>query len=729
MRPEHLDLMAMCGTPTLHPDGGLAIVSVIRPDLASNDYVGGLWSVPLDGSGPPRRLTRGHRDTAPQISPDGALVAFLRAEHKGKPQVHVVEVSGGEPVLLTDCPLGAGAPRWSPDSRQVAFVARVPEQGRYGTDEDISADAEAPRLITTFAYRADNVGYTIDRRNHVFVLDVPDLAALDPTAPHPGGSPANRQEGNAAPEGSVTGSGEDYEDDKDDEAAHLPQARQITDGDCDDVDVDWSPDGARLVFVSDRDTDGSPRADEDLTSSIFTCTPDGAELRFVAGGGLFCSSPQWTADGEQIVFLGSALGPSGMDFVARNSSLYVVPAVGDPAGAPADLRCLTDAETIDLGEVGSHLSVSRRGVIVQDRRRGTVRLLEIDPQGDPVDAESAVEVAGGPGWHRGHAVSRSGDTVIAALAEADRPSELALVRGAAAEELPRHLTDVGRRLRAAAPARVPLDKEIASADGYPVHGWTILPDPDEHGPGPYPVLLNIHGGPYASYVAAFFDEAQVYAGAGYAVVMCNPRGSAGYGQAHGRSIKGAMGTVDADDILAFLDGCLADPELRLDADRVGVMGGSYGGYMTALLTTRTRRFAAAIVERGYLDAVSFVGSSDIGWFFPDQYHQEANSDAAETGIAVSGSAALWEQSPMAYVDRVATPTLVIHSEADWRTPIEQAQRWYTALRRKGVPTQLLIFPGEGHEMTRSGRPTHRRDRFTHILRWWSEHLPVQPPPD
>jgi len=202
--------------------------------------------------------------------------------------------------------------------------------------------------------------------------------------------------------------------------------------------------------------------------------------------------------------------------------------------------------------------------------------------------------------------------------------------------------------------------------------------------------------------------------------MCNPRGSAGYGQAHGLAIKGAMGGVGADDILAFLDGCLANPDLSLDGERVGVMGGSYGGYVTAWLTS-TERFAAAFVERGYLDAESFVGSSDIGWFFPDEYHGPNRA-----------STALRDQTPMAFVDKVTTPTLVIHSEADWRTPIEQGQRWFTALRRNAVPTEMLVFPGEGHELSRSGRPTHRRDRFTHILRWWSEHLsgtPKSVPPD
>jgi dipeptidyl aminopeptidase/acylaminoacyl peptidase len=173
-----------------------------------------------------------------------------------------------------------------------------------------------------------------------------------------------------------------------------------------------------------------------------------------------------------------------------------------------------------------------------------------------------------------------------------------------------------------------------------------------------------------------------------------------------------MGSVDADDIVAFLDHVIAEPDLPLDAERLGVMGGSYGGYMTALLTTRTDRFAAAIVERGYLDPVSFVGSSDIGWSFPHQYH-------GSTANAV-------EQSPMRHIDRVNTPTLVIHSETDWRTPVEQGQRWFTELKLRGVHAELLLFPAESHELSRSGRPRHRRQRFEHILRWWAEHLPVEP---
>jgi dipeptidyl aminopeptidase/acylaminoacyl peptidase len=192
-------------------------------------------------------------------------------------------------------------------------------------------------------------------------------------------------------------------------------------------------------------------------------------------------------------------------------------------------------------------------------------------------------------------------------------------------------------------------------------------------------------------------------------VQCNPRGSSGYGQAHGRSIQGQWGTLDADDVLAFLDEALEDP--RLDAERVGIMGGSYGGYLTTLLVTRTTRFVAAISERAFLDPVSFVGSSDIGWFFPDGY----------LGTDPQRIAA---QSPMAAVGQIETPTFVIHSEEDWRCPVEQGLRLYVALKRRGVPTELLLFPGEGHELSRSGRPKHRLARLEHVLRWWARWLPT-----
>ncbi|MBN9200549.1 MAG: S9 family peptidase, partial [Microbacterium chocolatum] len=227
---------------------------------------------------------------------------------------------------------------------------------------------------------------------------------------------------------------------------------------------------------------------------------------------------------------------------------------------------------------------------------------------------------------------------------------------------------------------------------------------------PFPVILQIHGGPYAAYGVHLFDETQVLVDAGYAVVYGNPRGSAGYGRAHGRSIRQAMGTVDMTDVLELLDAAVQG-DARLDGGRLGIMGGSYGGYLTAWTIAHDHRFAGAIVERGFLDPISMQGTSDIGSFFGDEY----------VGVDVEDIA---RQSPLEVVGRVRTPTLVIHSELDFRCPLEQSTRYYSALRRHGVPAEMLIFPGEDHELTRAGRPRHRVERFDAVVQWWNRHLPV-----
>ncbi len=239
-----------------------------------------------------------------------------------------------------------------------------------------------------------------------------------------------------------------------------------------------------------------------------------------------------------------------------------------------------------------------------------------------------------------------------------------------------------------------------------MHGWVAVPE----GEGPFPVVLQIHGGPYAAYGVHLFDETQVLVDAGYAVLYANPRGSAGYGRAHGRSIRGCMGTLDFADVMDFFDAVVAD-DPRLDGDRAGVMGGSYGGYLTAWIIAHDHRFAGAIVERGFLDPAAFPGSSDIGSFFGQEY---VGTDPARIAA----------QSPMAVVDRVRTPTLVLHSERDLRCPLDQATRSYAALKSGGVEAEMLIFPGEDHELTRAGRPQHRVQRFDAVLEWWSRHLPV-----
>lgn len=642
MEPTDLAYLRVPGIPSLTPDGRHAVVEVTRPDLDDDTYRSRLWLVPTDGSAEPREFTGGRRDTTPRCSPDGRWLAFLRADEDAPPQLHVMPMDGGEPWQVTTKdkhPLGAGEPVWSPDSGRVAYVARVPEEGRYGTAEDVGPDKEPPRRITTLKYRLDGVGFTLDRRPHVFVVD-PFADTPDPT--------------------------------------------RVTEGDFDHGDVAWSPDGELLAFVSAR----HENRDTTMTSDVFVCAPDGSELRAVTRTDLGAEQARFSVDGNTIYFAAEDLGADGQDFVARTTGVWSVPV--DGSAAPVRL---TDEERYDLS---SHpplpLVPTDEGVLCGMEVRGAVELRLV-----PAEGGEPKPVLAGARQLAGYATA--GDTVVATVTDPDTAGELVLL----SDGQERALTSFGADMLEHGDIRPMQEIEATAPDGYPVHGWVVRPG----GEGPHPVLLLIHGGPFAQYGWRLFDEAQVYAGAGYAVVMGNPRGSSGYGRAHGLAVRQDVGAVSEADLLALLDHALEARDL--DGDRVGVLGGSHGGYMTTWLLGRTDRFRAGITERAVNAIGSMHGSSDIGWLFPDQLY----GTDPERRLA---------QSPLTHAGRITVPTLIIHSEQDWRCPVEQAQQLFVALKQNGVETEFLLFPGEGHELSRSGLPSHRVARFEAILDWWRRYL-------
>jgi dipeptidyl aminopeptidase/acylaminoacyl peptidase len=664
VRAADIESLISVGRPTISPDGTFAVFATSRPDVEANRGVGQLWRVELP-QGPVRRLTRGVADSSPVLSPDGATIAFLRADAKGKPQIHVLRAGGGEPVQATDAGGGVSAFAWSPDGRRLGFVSRVLEAGRYGTVEGRGAEAESPRRITGIRWHANGLGYLAGRPAHLFVIDAPDLEA----EPFYDAAPTARPEGEQASPPRVVAA----------------QAVQLTDGEDSHYGVVFSADGSEILTVPDV-IESDQR---DLRSTIVAVSVDGGARRDVlpVANNLSVDDIAVAEDGT-IAIIASDVSATGIDFVAPGAALWVLEEAGP--------RLLTDPETIDLGEVGSHITVIGDDFLVQNRTRGRVELLRVTREGvasvvfgGDVEVSGHAAVAGGEG---------SQERIVVAHATPTSFGELTVVGGAT-------LTDFGAAIRSRGVVE-PLEREITGRNGYPVHGWIAVPEGD----GPFPVILQIHGGPYASYGIHLFDETQVLVDAGYAVVYSNPRGSAGYGRAHGRSIRQEMGTVDHDDVIDFLDAAVTgDP--RLDGGRIGIMGGSYGGYLTAWIIAHDHRFRGAIVERGFLDPASFQGTSDIGSFFGDEY--------------VGDDAELMEaQSPMAVVARVVTPTLVLHSELDFRCPLEQATRYYMALKRQGTPAEMLIFPGEDHELTRGGQPRHRLERFEAVLDWWRRHIPA-----
>lgn len=646
-------------SPTVSGDprqGGAAFVAVSRPDLEADAYRTSVERVTADGA---VRWTAGDRDSSPVLSPDGRSLAFLRSvddEHgAAHPQLAVAPVDGGEARVVTALPLGAGSPVWSPDSTRVAVTARFPEPGRSGTavpggDRRPAPNAEAPRLITRLDFHVDGTGYLLDKPQQLVVVDVTDRAAA-------------------------------------------PVETALTSAPCSLAAPAWYPEGDALLVVAPRDLGERETHDDDLYRVDAT---DGTLSLAVRSEGSVSSSTI-AADGT-IHYVGA----SHLDgrLVGEPEGLWSV-----RDGAAPVRR--TARETVD---VASAPVLHGDDVLVSVLDRGTVTVRRV-----PAGTTTALQLDELPTVLGGHVVVSGfdvdGDVLVATAATTDSPGEVHVVDLTAGDDDVAILTDYAAPLRdhATAPGVRRIEELTGtSADGTPVHGWVVLPEGD----GPHPVLRVVHGGPFGQDTWAFFDEAQVYASAGYAVVIGNPRGSGGYGLEHGRAVIGAMGTVDVDDVLALLDAALERPDL--DASRVGIMGGSYGGFMTSWVAAHHGdRFVAAWSERAVNAWDSFAGSSDIGWFFADAY---VGADPEEQR----------RRSPLTYADQVTIPFMVAHSEEDWRCPIEQGQRQFVALKRAGVDASFLVFPGEGHELSRSGRPWHRVQRFEHVLAWWAKHLPVTP---
>lgn len=628
----------------------MLLTTVSNPDLKANEALSAVHRVSLDGGDSP--WTHGQHDSAPAISPDGRWVAFLRRGNgegaDGRPQLHVIPADGGDAKRLTALPLGVENPVWAPDSRRIAFLARVAETGRYGTagedGETAESAAEAPRRITRMDYRIDDIGFLRDRMKRLFVVD-----ALET-----------------------------------DDTAEL---KPLTDDGFDAGHPAWTLDGTRIVFTAPPQWG----AKESSTEDICAIRADGSEAEVIVSCPGSSSYPMFGEDGT-LFFYGES---HEQHLEAANTGLYAaVPRFGE---GPVTPRRLTDVETVDCDYAAGPPVLIGSEILVAVRNRGAVELRAVAIDADSTPLDKLRVVYADRTAVRGF--TADGTVIVAVVATPQSAGDVVVL----GENGPRTLTDYSEALRNK--GLRPIEEVNATApDGYPVHGWLVLPE----GEGPHPVLHVVHGGPFAQQDWGLFDEAQVYASAGYAVVLGNPRGSSGYGQAHGWAITHGFGTVDVDDTLALLDAALERPDL--DASRVGLMGGSYGGFMTSWLASHHgERFRAAWSERAVNAWDSMLGSSDIGYTFVDAY---IGTDPE----------VLRDRSPLYHADKITIPFAVVHSENDWRCPLEQGQRMFVTLRRAGVDVEFLLFPGEGHELSRSGRPRHRVQRFDAVLDWWSRRL-------
>ncbi|WP_209324782.1 alpha/beta hydrolase family protein [Brevibacterium renqingii] len=598
------------------------------------------------GGDSPRRLTHAWHDSNPQVHANWS--GLLSAE-KTTPAQLFVGSTLETAHQITDNHLGVSEYAIDDLGSRALYVARVAESGRYGLDEDVPAAEEAPRRITSSAYLSNGLGYTEDRRAKAFLVDLAEPGL-----------------------GKVGLRG----------ASEVPLATLLSTPDSDVHDPQFSPAGDRISVVAALRPD---RGHPDLRSTVWLLGEE--EPKPLELPSMSVSLHLWI-DEDTVLLLGNALTRDELDFVGQMPGLFV------HDRRTGSTRRLTDPETVALAPIRPQL-VGGAVIAVVDTD-GASRLVRIDLQSEGLGLDELDFLSDDRTVVGGFDVNDT--TLVFTGSTPTSPAVLARLDLAAAAA-----PTILKQHPAPANSVVPEVLRVAG-EGGTITGWLAKP----RGEGPFPIILNIHGGPFAQYTHGWFDETQVLTSAGFAVVYSNPRGSGGRTRSWGTAVQGDMADPAMADVLAVLEHALqSNPDL--DADRIGVQGGSYGGYLTAMTIAADRRFRGAIVERGYLDPDSFVGTSDIGRFFTEEYTSR-------------NPQSILRQSALARADQVGTPTLVMHSELDLRCPLEQAQQYYAALQRAGVDTEMLIFPGENHELSRAGQPRHRRQRFEAVLDWWDRHL-------
>lgn len=669
MTAEDLLALKFHGDPQISPNGESVAYVQVRIDKNENDkapkadehvYRSNIWLAPFHG-GEARQFTFGKgKDHSPRWSPCGHKLAFVSDRAEGKNQIWLIDLAGGEASQLTKLKTGAGSPVWSPDGSKIAFVSRTnaEDEAAVAGEKKEEVKKSDVKVVDSLRYKSNGIphpGIVDGKWAHIWVIEV------------------------------ATGA-----------------AKQLTFGDWDDAGPVWTPDGKAIAFSSYR----GPEPDFAMKRDIWQVSIDGGEAKMLVEHPGPAGEIAFSPDGKTLAYLGHDMHLDG----ATNTSLWLAPANGG-AGT-----CVKNGD-LSLGSGINGDSHAPTG-------NGGVRLTWA-PDGQSVYC-TATE-AGKASLYRFPVAGGKPETIIggnravcavsfdaavkrcAFLAEtAVQPCE---VFGRAECGCETQLSHGNDALLSEIELTQPEEFWFKGADGWDMQAWLMKPAGFESGKK-YPVVFEIHGGPHTAFGYGFFHEFHFLAAQDQGVLFVNPRGSTSYGENFTYACVADWGGKDFQDLMLGVDYAIANNSW-IDGERLGVTGGSYGGFMTNWVVTHTNRFKAAVTQRCLSNLYSFFGTSDIGWFFGERQYK---------GLPWDDEDKIMEHSPIRHVKNVTTPLLILHSESDIRCPIEQGEQMFVALKCLHKETQLVRFPDESHELSRSGKPAHRIERLERMNGWMKRFI-------
>ncbi len=660
--PSHVfegrDLFSLqCVTdPQIRPDGHVIAYVRVAYEIMTDRPRRSIWLVDADTGSQAPLATGSGSSYSPRWSPDGKRLAYV-ANEGGRSQLYVRWMQTGQAARITDLTETPEDLQWSPDGRSIAFIMMTADEktnlGTAPPRPEGANWAEPLTVITDVKYRADGEGYLKPGYSHAFVVSAE------------GGFPRQLTFGAFSEQGPIS----------------------------------WTPDG-QYVLVSGNRTEGWQR--DPVNSEVYQVSVADAVVRPLTHRVGPDQAPRVSPDGRKIAYLGFDDRLLGY----QNVRLYVMDRDG------ANSHSISDQ--LDRAIEAAHWAADSRSLYVQYTDKAVTRVARLTLDGR---LQQVAEGLAGPGLDRpytGGEFSVSSNGVVAFTGgSTDHPPDLSVARGARITRLTRLNEDLFATKKLAAVKKLPV---ISSVDKRPIDAWLVTP-PGFDAARKYPMILEIHGGPYASYGPVFSTDDQLYAAAGYVVLYTNPRGSTSYGEEFANFIQHDYPSHDYDDLISAVDAAIAAGSV--DPDQLFVTGGSGGGVLTAWIVGRTQRFRAAATQKPVINWGSFALTTDIATYVPKYWFGKLPWEDPE---------GYWKHSPLSLVGNVTTPTLVVVGGEDYRTPVSDSEQYYEALQLRGVPTALVKVPGASHGGL-AARPSQSAAKASAILAWFERYRQAPRRPD